>query len=81
MEYISTRDENRRLCAAQAIAAGLSPEGGLFLPEELPSFSPEEIQEMMDMDYQERAALVLSRWRNMRERHMLLPSSPIPQPR
>ena len=62
MEYISTRDENRRLCAAQAIAAGLSPEGGLFLPEELPSFSPEEIQEMMDMDYQERAALVLSRF-------------------
>lgn len=62
MEYISTRNGSLRVSAAQAIAAGLSPEGGLFLPEELPSFQPDEIQEMMDMDYQGRAAFVLSRF-------------------
>lgn len=62
MKYISTRNGSLRLSAAQAIAAGLSPEGGLFLPEELPSFQPDEIQEMMGMDYQSRAAFVLTRF-------------------
>lgn len=40
MDYISTRDSGHRVSAAQAIVSGLSPDGGLFLPESLPAVLP-----------------------------------------
>lgn len=61
MDYISTRS-NRRASAAQAIAAGLSPDGGLFLPETLPAFTREDLRAMEGMDYTGRAVEVLSRF-------------------
>lgn len=61
MDYISTRS-NRRVSAAQAIAAGLSPDGGLFLPETLPAFTREDLRTMESMDYTGRAVEVLSRF-------------------
>ena len=36
MKYISTRDPSIQLTASQAILKGISPEGGLFVPEEFP---------------------------------------------
>ena len=44
MRYLSTRDASLSLSAAEAIARGLSREGGLFLPESLPRVGPEEIR-------------------------------------
>lgn len=61
MDYISTRS-SRRASAAQAIAAGLSPDGGLFLPETLPVFHLEDLRAMEGMDYTGRAVEVLSRF-------------------
>ncbi|MBC8585438.1 threonine synthase [Youxingia wuxianensis] len=60
MDYISTRDKNLKISSSQAIVAGLSKDGGLFLPETIPSFSLAEIQAMAKMDYIGRAAQVLS---------------------
>lgn len=62
MDYISTRDSSRRVTAAEAIAAGLSPDGGLFLPETLPIFTAEDLGAMERMDYAGRATEVLSRF-------------------
>ena len=39
MLYTSTRDKSIKVSAAQAIAQGISEEGGLFVPCELPKFS------------------------------------------
>ena len=35
--YRSTRDDNVRVTASEAILKGLSDDGGLFVPEKIPS--------------------------------------------
>ncbi len=62
MYYRSTRDSSRRVTAAQAIVSGLAPDGGLFVPEELPSISLREIEAMAELDYPKLAAEVLARY-------------------
>ena len=59
MLYTSTRDNSIRITAAQAIAQGISKEGGLFVPCELPQFSLDKIKEMVSMSYIDRAKTVL----------------------
>lgn len=61
MDYISTRN-GLRASAAAAVAAGLAPDGGLFLPETFPVFTGEDLRRMETMDYAGRAAEVLSRF-------------------
>ena len=39
MKFISTRGQTPALGFSDAVATGLAPDGGLFLPEELPDFS------------------------------------------
>ena len=60
MKYVSTRDKARQVDAAQAIVAGLSREGGLYVPEDFPSFAAERIESMAGMPYAARAGEVLS---------------------
>ncbi len=62
MDYISTRDNACRVSAAQAIVSGLSPDGGLFLPESLPQFTRSDIEAMSKQDYVGCATEVLSRF-------------------
>ena len=45
MMYNSTRDRAVTATAAQAIANGISTEGGLFVPAELPKLTAEDIQD------------------------------------
>ena len=59
MLYTSTRDKSIKVSAAQAIAQGISEEGGLFVPCELPHFSIDKIVSMTAMSYIERAKTVL----------------------
>lgn len=59
MFYTSTRNKNIKVTASQAIAQGISEEGGLFVPCELPEFSLEKINTMVSMDYISRAKTVL----------------------
>lgn len=62
MRYISTRNNKAEATAAEAIAHGISVEGGLFVPEEIPSLSKEDFAALCQMDYVERAKFVLSRF-------------------
>ena len=62
MEFCSTRDRSLRVTSARAILQGLSEEGGLFVPVELPSFSRETIMTMAAMDYRQVAETVLARF-------------------
>ena len=59
MLYTSTRDNSIRVTASQAIAQGISEEGGLFVPCELPEFSLDKITSMTSMSYIQRAKTVL----------------------
>ena len=59
MLYTSTRDNSIRVTASQAIAQGISNEGGLFVPVELPKFDIDKINSMTSMSYVERAKTVL----------------------
>ena len=40
MRYISTRGRSPAVPISQAIAAGLAPDGGLYVPEMLPRLDP-----------------------------------------
>ena len=60
MRYTSTRDKNVDVTSAWAIAQGISADGGLFVPVEIPKLSLEDIAAMADMSYVERAKRVLA---------------------
>ena len=60
MEYTSTRNKNIRVSAAQAIAQGISEDGGLFVPVSVPAVSMDEIIELSHADYITRAKKILS---------------------
>lgn len=53
MQFFSTRDHNRVVSASQAIAQGLSDEGGLFVPQ---SFPQVDVKAICALDYPEMAA-------------------------
>ena len=59
MHYVSTRNPATRLSAAQAIVQGLSRDGGLFLPEEIPQISLEDIKALSLLPYPARAAKLM----------------------
>jgi threonine synthase len=59
MNYVSTRDKSLRLDAAEAIAQGLSADGGLLTPEVLPNLSRNALESMREMSYQQRAVYVM----------------------
>ena len=59
MQYISTRDRNNRVSAAQAIVQGLASDGGLFVPETFPQVSLKFIEGLLPMDYAQRAKTIL----------------------
>ena len=48
MQFFSTRDRNRVVNASQAIAQGLSDEGGLFVPQ---SFPKVDVASICALDY------------------------------
>lgn len=62
MKFISTRGVSEVQSAAMAIAKGLADDGGLFVPEFFPSITSEELNNMLDMDYAERACEVLHKY-------------------
>ncbi len=62
MMYHSTRDNNCKVTDAQAIAQGLAPDGGLFVPDSLPTLSLEEIQALAKLDYRGRAAAIMHKF-------------------
>ena len=59
MNYYSTRDHQHIVSAAQAIACGLAPDGGLFVPEALPGVSAQQLQALCGMTYQQRAVTIM----------------------
>lgn len=60
MYYKSTRNSTLNLQSAQAITTGISPEGGLFVPESLPMLAKADIEGLVNLSYADRAKYVFS---------------------
>lgn len=61
MEFISTRGKSKAKNASEAIVKGIAEDGGLFVPSQFPQIYG-EIPRLLDMDYAERAAFILSKF-------------------
>lgn len=59
MYYVSTRDTSLRLTAAEAIAQGLSRDGGLLTPASLPALPSDALSLLQTMPYSERAVYMM----------------------
>ncbi|GAA0791266.1 threonine synthase [Marinobacterium sediminicola] len=59
MNYISTRGQAPKLKFADVLLAGLASDGGLYVPEELPTFSQDEIASWAGLSYAELAFKVI----------------------
>lgn len=63
MNFVSTRGgENKSVSAAYAIKTGLASDGGLYMPEKIPSLSSSEIKELIILSYPERAAKIIGKF-------------------
>jgi threonine synthase len=55
MRYYSTRNKNAAFSFAAAALTGLAPDGGLFVPEEIPPYPPAVLSSLGTMDYRDIA--------------------------
>lgn len=62
MNYVSTRGGNENIVSAEAIIQGLSANGGLFVPTEIPTVDEAFLAGLTNASYQDRAKQVLSRF-------------------
>ncbi|WP_234118659.1 threonine synthase [Clostridium hydrogenum] len=59
--YSSTRNDKNKVLSSEAILKGISEEGGLFVPNEIPKLNC-TIEELIKLDYKETAYAVMSRF-------------------
>ncbi len=60
MRYVSTRDSAVQVDFEKVVLSGVAPDGGLFVPLELPLFEPQEIANWSTLSYDELAYRVMS---------------------
>lgn len=60
MLYNSTQNNSEVVTSAQAIAQGISKDGGLFVPQQLPQYDLEVIKSFLPLSYQQRAKAVFA---------------------
>jgi threonine synthase len=62
MKFISTRDikGDTRVSPAFAIKQGLAPDGGLYVPEYIPTIDKDFVTALIDLSYPEKAEKILS---------------------
>jgi threonine synthase len=59
MQFFSTRDKSHTVSASEAIAKGLSPEGGLFVPVHFPQV---DVKALCGLDYPAMAAAIVKEY-------------------
>lgn len=61
LHYKSTRNSDLRVTASEAILTGLAPDGGLFVPEQIPKLDV-SMEALSKMTYQETAYTVMKQF-------------------
>ncbi|NIV32908.1 MAG: threonine synthase, partial [Anaerolineae bacterium] len=59
MRYISTRGQAPALSFEDVLLQGLASDGGLYVPETLPRYTPEELMALRGLPYDELACRVM----------------------
>ena len=75
MNYRSTRDFRslpHTVSAAEAIKEGLAPDGGLYIPCEIPALTHSDMETLANMSYEDRAAYVLAKFLDDYDRDSLV---------
>jgi threonine synthase len=62
MKFISTRGLSPALGFSDAVATGLAPDGGLYLPERLPTFAADDLTRFASLSYPELCYEFMSRF-------------------
>ena len=62
MDYVSTRNRERKVSAAYAIANGIAPDGGLYCPTAFPALTDADWKTLAESDYKGRSALILGKF-------------------
>ena len=62
MRYISTRGKAEPKGFSSILLEGLASDGGLYVPQEYPQVSPDELSRMREMKYPELALTILSKF-------------------
>lgn len=70
MKYVSTRGESPVLTFSAAVLEGLAQDGGLYVPETMPSVSLEQLKQWADLSFADLAVEVMS---------LFIPSEEIPR--
>ena len=60
MRYISTRGQSTPKTFDEVVLTGLAPDGGLYVPQEIPHFSLREISSWHSYSYQELAQQIIT---------------------
>ena len=60
MKYISTRGACPEQNFEEVLLAGMAPDGGLYVPAELPQFSMDEIRSWKSLSYPELALKIIT---------------------
>lgn len=69
LTYIGTRDRSIKATASEAILRGICPDGGLYIPEEIPKME-KSLEELGKLNYQELAYEVLSKFLDFTEEEL-----------
>ena len=62
MNYQSTRNSNEKVESAKAILRGISADGGLFVPENIPQITASDIEDLAKLSYAKRASYVFGKY-------------------
>jgi len=59
MEYISTRNSKKSFSFKDVFLKGLAPDGGLFIPKNIPTFSSKELIDLQHLSYNDLAENII----------------------
>ena len=59
MRYISTRNSKKNLAFKDIFLNALAPDGGLYIPENIPVFSGNELDELRKFSYKDLATKII----------------------
>jgi len=59
MEYISTRNTKKNFTFKDVFLKGLAPDGGLFIPKQIPLYTNKELENLRNLSYEELAIKII----------------------
>ena len=59
MEYISTRSKKESFTFKDVFLKGLAPDGGLYVPRKIPSYSSQDLDILRELSYEQLAIKII----------------------